>query len=74
MIAAHAIISGFIDEPMAMHMHMCMCEGGVCIPNELLVSWLSGGIWSSGASRVSLCLSCLRATHVTMRLPAHPPR
>ena len=33
MIAAHAIISGLIDEPM--HMHRCICMGGVCIPNEL---------------------------------------
>ena len=44
MIAAHAIISGFIDEPMYMHMGMCR---GADVRAHLMCSQAVEGQWSS---------------------------
>ena len=55
MIAAHAIISGFIDEPM--RMHMCICRG---VYASLMSCWFHGNLDVSGASRVSLLVLLVR--------------
>ena len=52
MIAAHAIISGFIDEPM--YMHMGICRG---VYASLMRCWFHGDLDVSGASRVSLLVT-----------------
>ena len=55
MIAAHAIISGFIDEPM--YMHMGICRG---VYASLMRCWFHGDLDVSGASRVSLLVLLAR--------------